>query len=132
MAKAKNPALKTLEDIEAFIKENCFSLIKDTYGINMQWGGGKYDADGNNFTLTLKGVKEGGLSPEAQRYNGHRRLYKFPELGTQFTHLRKTYEITGMKLRSTKIIVKLVETGGSYLMKAETVAAILGIENGIF
>lgn len=132
MARKSNPTLNTLEAVETFIEKQCFQILKDTYGFELKWGGGKYDRDGNNFTLTLKGVKEGGLSPEAQRYNAHRFLYKLPELGTQFTYGGKVYEISGMKLRSQSIIVKLVKTGVSYRMTRETVSAILGIEGGIF
>jgi hypothetical protein len=78
---------------------------------------------GDAFTFKLEGLKAGGLSKEAQRYNLYRVSADLPPLHTTIL-LRdgKKYTIEGMNTTGSKVQIKLLGTDRVYLLDTKAAA----------
>lgn len=57
-------------------------------------GNATYDPDGANFTFKLKGMKAGGVTPEASAYLANQTMLDLPALGTLFEHEGREREVS--------------------------------------
>jgi hypothetical protein len=75
--------------------------ISAKYAITLHAGNATYTE--NHMTMKIDGVRVGGLSKDAERYNGAAFL-KLPPLGTEFKHKSAMFKTTGLNSTGSKVL----------------------------
>ena len=114
----------TLKVMSNDIKE-ALVVVGQKYGYKFSTGTITYEGEGN-FTIKLKGAKEGAKSPEAQRYESlviTRNKYgrKLLPLGAVFAYGVNEYIIIGCNTTGSKVHCKKDANGKTYLFSIELI-----------
>ena len=77
--------------------------ISAKYAITLHAGNATYTE--NHMTMKIDGVRVGGLSKDAERYNSASAAFlKLPPLGSDFKHKGATYKTTGLNSTGSKVL----------------------------
>lgn len=77
---------------------------------------------GDAFTIKLDGIKEGGLSKEAQRYQQYRAALNLPPLKSTIEFRSRQYRVEGMNTTGSKVMISLLPDEKGYQLATDAVA----------
>ena len=117
----------TLEQIRKALEPHLQEIGRDL-GIDIKAGRGVYAETSGTLKLELSSISDGGevVTKEATAFKRDAMIYGFVagDLGRTFESHGKTFKITGLNTRATKMPINAVEvsTSRAYKFRAEAIA----------
>lgn len=103
-----------IKALQADLRPTLDKLAKKHGLSSLKFEGGSYGLD--DFTTKLVGIRTGGKSKEAQRYELNAKLLRLPPLGTVVQQGSHSYKTTGLNTTGSKVYVERIPDGKSFLM----------------
>jgi len=95
---------ETMKALREEIDRALEALVKKHKLQELKVGHASFDPQSGSFTFQLKGVVEGGLTPEASRYLQAGAALGLPPLGSELRISGKSYTVVGINSIGSKVL----------------------------
>lgn len=111
--------------------EEAVKSVEETHKIKIKIGNMGYSANGDNVSIKVEAVAEGGNDKYATDYNRYRSMHNLPRLGTIIQTGGKVFKLVGFKPRATKYpVIAQDENGDRFRLPIDVVQYAEIIEKG--